>query len=125
MPTVVVHEPYWTATARHADVVLPSTVTLERDDIGAVRTDPHLTAMHRHSRPYAQAHDDYTTFAELARRLGAADTFTEGRDAGAWLRHLYERWRDRYGADRAPDSAGGFGKTGVAAAALRRRLRPR
>ncbi len=103
VPTVVVHEPYWTATARHADVVLPSTVTLERDDIGAVRTDPHLTAMHRHAPPYAQARDDYTTFAELSRRLGVADTFTEGRDADAWLRHLYERWRDRYGADRAPD----------------------
>ena len=95
--TVVVHEPYWTATARHADIVLPATVTLERDDIGASRTDPYLTAMHRHAPPYAQARDDYTTFSALAERLGVADTFTEGRDAAGWLRHLYDQWRARYG----------------------------
>ena len=65
--TVVVHEPYWTATARHADVVLPATVTLERDDIGAARTDPYLTAMHRHAPPYAQARDDYAIFSDAGR----------------------------------------------------------
>src|SRR5207237_8322615 len=43
--TVVVHEPYWTATARHADVVLPSTVSLEREDIGSGKRDTHLIAM--------------------------------------------------------------------------------
>jgi biotin/methionine sulfoxide reductase len=99
--TVVVHEPYWTATARHADIVIPATVTLERDDIGAARTDPFLTAMHRHASPYAQARDDYTTFSALAERLGVADAFTEGRDAVGWLRHLYDKWQRRYGA--APD----------------------
>lgn len=101
--TVVVHEGYWTATARHADVVLPATVTLERDDIGAARTDPYLTAMHRHAPPYAEARDDYDIFTALAGRLGAAARFTEGRDAAGWLRHLYEGWRARYGPDRAPD----------------------
>src|SRR5262249_22040152 len=33
--TIIVHEPWWTATARHADIVLPATTTLERNDIGA------------------------------------------------------------------------------------------
>ena len=33
--TVIVHESAWTATARHADIVLPATITLEREDIGA------------------------------------------------------------------------------------------
>ena len=33
--TVVVHDPWWTATARHADIVLPATTTLERNDIGS------------------------------------------------------------------------------------------
>jgi biotin/methionine sulfoxide reductase len=100
--TIVVHEPYWTSSARHADIVLPATTTLEREDIGASRTDPYLTAMHRYAQPYALAHDDYDTFSELSRRLGVDAEFTEGRDASGWLRHLYEDWRGRYGPGRAP-----------------------
>ena len=91
--TVVVHEPYWTATARHADIVLPSTVSLERDDIGASRTDPFLTAMHARSDRYEQSRDDFATFSALADLLGTGKEFTEGRDAGQWLRHLYDEWR--------------------------------
>src|SRR5436190_16758689 len=30
--TIVVHDIWWTATARHADIVLPATSTLERND---------------------------------------------------------------------------------------------
>lgn len=91
--TVVVHEPYWTPAARHADIVLPTTVTLERDDIGASRTDPFLTAMHAGVPPYEQARDDYRTFSELAAVLGVEKEYTEGRSAEEWLRHLYEGWR--------------------------------
>jgi anaerobic selenocysteine-containing dehydrogenase len=32
--TVVVHDPFWTATARHADIVVPSTMSVERDESG-------------------------------------------------------------------------------------------
>ncbi|GAA0798902.1 molybdopterin-dependent oxidoreductase [Spirilliplanes yamanashiensis] len=91
--TVVVHEPYWTATARHADVVLPVTTTLEREDLGAGRGDTHLVAMQRADAPYAEARDEYAIFAALAGRLGYADAFTEGRTARQWLEHLYEGWR--------------------------------
>ena len=87
--TLVVHETAWTATARHADIVLPCTMTLERDDIGATATDPLMVAMHRLADPVGEARDDYAIFADLAERLGRADAFTEGRDAQAWLRHLY------------------------------------
>src|SRR6476646_63226 len=36
---VIVHEPWWTATARHADIVFPVTTTLERNDIGSSHRD--------------------------------------------------------------------------------------
>jgi biotin/methionine sulfoxide reductase len=45
--TIVVHEPFWTGAARHADIVLPTTVSLERDDLGGNRNDPYLIAMHQ------------------------------------------------------------------------------
>jgi biotin/methionine sulfoxide reductase len=91
--TVILHESAWTASARHADIVLPATVTLEREDIGGSSGDPLLVAMHRAVGPYEQARDDYDIFAELAQRLGIADRFTEGRSARQWLQHLYEPTR--------------------------------
>ena len=68
--TVVVHDPYWTPMARHADIVVPSTTAFERDDFSGSRNDPLLMAMPALAEPYAQSRDDYTTFAELAGRLG-------------------------------------------------------
>ncbi len=87
--TLVVHEIAWTATARHADIVLPCTMTLEREDIGAAATDPLMVAMHRLAEPVGEARDDYLIFTDLAARLGKADAFTEGRDVHGWLHHLY------------------------------------
>ncbi|MDP6708209.1 MAG: molybdopterin-dependent oxidoreductase, partial [Alphaproteobacteria bacterium] len=88
--TIVVHEPWWTATARHADIVLPATTTLERNDIGAGDRDRFVVAMHRAIAPVGEARNDRDIFAGLAERLGFAETFTEGRDEMAWLRHLYD-----------------------------------
>ncbi len=87
--TLVVHEMAWTATARHADIVLPCTMTLEREDIGGAPTDPLMIAMHRLAEPFGAARDDYAIFTDLAKRLGCAEAFTEGRSVEAWLRHLY------------------------------------
>jgi biotin/methionine sulfoxide reductase len=89
--TVVVHEIAWTATARHADFVLPVTMTLEREDIGYSASDPLMVAMHRVAEPFGEAKDDYDVLSGLAQRLGSGDRFTEGRDAREWLEHLYDR----------------------------------
>jgi biotin/methionine sulfoxide reductase len=91
--TVIVHDSAWTASARHADIVFPATVTLEREDIGGSDGDPLLVAMHRAVVPSGWARDDYDTFSALAERLGIADQFTESRSARQWLRHLYEPTR--------------------------------
>jgi biotin/methionine sulfoxide reductase len=87
--TVIVHESVWTASARHADIVLPATITLEREDIGAAAGDPLLVAMHRAVAPYGEARDDYDIFAGLAERLGFGEKFTEGRSPRQWLQYLY------------------------------------
>ncbi|MET9487897.1 molybdopterin guanine dinucleotide-containing S/N-oxide reductase [Nocardia sp. NPDC006630] len=91
--TIVVHDAFWTATTRHADIVLPATMTIERDDFGAGENDPLFVPMPALTRPHGQARDDYAIFAELSEKLGFAKEFTEGRTAQEWLRHLYDEWR--------------------------------
>ncbi len=90
--TVVVHDPYWTAMAKHADIVVPSTTAYEREDYSGSRNDPLLVAMPALTQPYADSRDDYTTFSALAERLGFGEQFTEGRTARQWLVHMYEKW---------------------------------
>ncbi len=87
--TVVVHEPFWTATARHADIVLPATTPLERNDIGGTSQDSVVVAMRQAITPIGEARNDYDIFSALAQRLEAGEAFTEGRDEMAWLRQLY------------------------------------
>ncbi|MCV7278594.1 molybdopterin guanine dinucleotide-containing S/N-oxide reductase [Mycolicibacterium flavescens] len=90
--TIVVHDPYWTAMAKHADIVVPSTTAFEREDYSGSRNDPVLMAMPRLAEPFARSRDDYSTFAALAHRLGFGEQFTEGRTARQWLAHLYDKW---------------------------------
>jgi biotin/methionine sulfoxide reductase len=100
--TLVVHELAWTATARHADVVLPCTMTLEREDIGGNPNDPLLVAMQPVAKPHGEAWDDYAIFSGLAERLGTSAAFTEGRTVRQWLEYLYEPTRAGLAARNLP-----------------------
>jgi len=91
--TIVVQEPWWTALARHADIVLPATTTLERNDIGSASRDRFVRAMHQAIAPVGQARNDADILADLADALGYRAQFTEQRDEMAWLQHLYGMWR--------------------------------
>ena len=88
--TIIVNEPWWTATARYADIVLPATTTLERNDIGASSRDRFIIAMKKAIDPVGDARNDYDIFRTLARGLGFEAAFTEGREEMDWLRHIYE-----------------------------------
>jgi biotin/methionine sulfoxide reductase len=91
--TIVVHESLWTATARHADIVLPATTTLERNDIGGSSRDRFVLAMHRAIAPVGESRNDFDIFRELASRGGFAAAFTEGMDEMGWIEHIYTRQR--------------------------------
>ncbi|MEE4959048.1 molybdopterin guanine dinucleotide-containing S/N-oxide reductase [Pseudomonas alliivorans] len=93
--TIIVHEQFWTAQARYADIVLPATTALERNDIGSSACDRFMIAMQQAIQPVGESRDDYTIFAGLAERMDVAETFTEGRDAQAWLRFIYDDSRQR------------------------------
>ncbi len=103
--TVIVHEPWWTPTARRADIVLPATTAAERNDIGGNSRDPFVFPMPRLIPPVGQARDDWAIFADIADRLGCADHFTAGRDEAGWLRHLWAKTHAKARADgvAAPD----------------------
>ena len=96
--TVIVNECYWTATARHADIVFPATTALERDDIGGASRDPFILAMHKLVEPVGQARNDYQIFAALAERLGAHQAFTEGRSEKQWLEKAWQEISARLAA---------------------------
>lgn len=96
--TVIVHEQFWTAQARFADIVLPATTSLEREDIGSASNDGFIIAMQQHLPPFGAAKSDYAIFAELAQRLGFADVFTQGRDERQWLEAIYADSRPRAAA---------------------------
>jgi biotin/methionine sulfoxide reductase len=96
--TVVVHEQYWTATAKFADVVLPATIMLERDDIGYATREGFLVAMRQAMPPTGEARNDFAIFSALAARLGAEAGYTEGRSEAAWIEHLYADCRAKAAA---------------------------
>jgi biotin/methionine sulfoxide reductase len=87
--TIIIHEPWWTPAARRADIVLPCTTTLERNDIGASARDRFYFAMQQAIPPVGQARTDYDIYSALADRLGFRAQFTAGRTELEWLRHLY------------------------------------
>jgi biotin/methionine sulfoxide reductase len=103
--TIIVHETAWTSSARHADIVLPATTTLERDDIGAADRDPLMIAMKKLIEPVGEALDDYEIFSRIAHRLGKFEIFTENRTSREWLAFLFETTRKALatGGYEAPD----------------------
>jgi biotin/methionine sulfoxide reductase len=92
--TVVVHDCWWTATARHADIVLPATTPLERNDIGSCSQDRFVFAMHQAIKPVGASRNDFDIFRELAARAGHETAFSEGRSEMQWLLRLYDDFRD-------------------------------
>jgi len=100
--TIIVSEPWWNALARHADIVLPATTTLERDDIGSASRDRFILAMKQAIAPFAQARNEFDYMGDIADALGVKQRFAQQRDTAAWLRVIYGRCRDacaRMGTD--------------------------
>ncbi|MEM8731449.1 MAG: molybdopterin-dependent oxidoreductase [Pseudomonadota bacterium] len=93
--TIILHDPYWTATAKRADIVFPATTPYEREDIGMSKLDEYLFHMPQLIPPVGSARDDYAIFSELAVRLGDGATFSEGKSAKDWIDELYHIYRDK------------------------------
>src|SRR5206468_11157838 len=91
--TIAVHDAFWTPMARHADLVLPATMTLERNDIGGSPTEPCLIAMQQAVLPWGDARNASAIFAAPAAPPGVPEPSPEARDGTAGPRHPTPGWR--------------------------------
>ncbi len=89
--TVIVNEPWWTPTAKWADIVFPATTQLERRDICASSHDPWLMLMDKVLDPQHEARSDFEIFRGLSERFGLREAFDENRDEDQWLEHMWSR----------------------------------
>jgi anaerobic dimethyl sulfoxide reductase subunit A len=106
---IVVHDHFLTPTARYADVVLPATTFLERDDMHVPWSGAGHYAffMRRAIEPPGECRNDMDICADLAARLGL-DGYNDKTDE-AWLREFcagteiddFEAFR-RHGLARLP-----------------------
>tara|TARA_R110002072_G_scaffold1017_1_gene8433 strand:+ start:325 stop:2664 length:2340 start_codon:yes stop_codon:yes gene_type:complete len=88
--TVIVNEWCWNSLARHADIVLPCTTSLERSDIALTPKDPFQVVMDQAIDPVGQAKSDHDIFRGIALEMGVEAAFTEGRSPEEWQRWLYD-----------------------------------
>ncbi|HDR1020870.1 TPA: trimethylamine-N-oxide reductase TorA [Pasteurella multocida] len=90
--TIIVNEINWTPTARMADIVLPITTSYERNDLTMTGdySMMHILPMKQVVDPQFEARNDYDVFAELAKRAGVEDKFTEGKTEMDWLKFFYQ-----------------------------------
>ncbi|BCH27345.1 molybdopterin guanine dinucleotide-containing S/N-oxide reductase [Mesorhizobium sp. L-8-3] len=88
--TIIVQDPMFTATAQRADIVLPATTSIERNDLAGNKRSDFILAMRNAIEPVGQSRSDFDIFNAIAMKLGVGERFSEGRDEMGWLRHLYE-----------------------------------
>jgi len=92
--TVIVQENSANALVQHADIVLPVTFPMERNDIGISPRDRFVVANRKACQPHGQARDDFAILADLAELLGFRDSFTANRSELQWIQWIYEGHRE-------------------------------
>ena len=105
--TIIVNEWCWNSMAKHCDVVLPCTTTLERNDIGLAPRDPYIISMQKAVEPVVGSRNDYDIFAGIARAMGIETEFTESRTEAEWIESIYADTVERCAAQgiELPDYA--------------------
>ncbi len=93
--TIIVNEPWWTNTARCADIVLPACTNMERNDVARRKgAANYVMAMQKVVDPLYESRPDFDIYAAVAERLGYKEKFTEGLTEMQWLRKMYKKARE-------------------------------
>jgi trimethylamine-N-oxide reductase (cytochrome c) len=90
--TVVVHDMFWTPTARHADIVLPANTSYERNDIeqGGSYSLRLMTPMRKAIEPLYESRSDFDIFNAISKKLGYGDGFDDGKYEMEWIEGFYD-----------------------------------
>ncbi len=90
---IISQDVWWTAAVRWADVVLPASTTLERDDIssGGTYSIDKIYAMKKVIEPMGEAKSDYEIFRDLAAQFNLDFEFTDGLELIDHIRNAYDR----------------------------------
>lgn len=93
--TVIVTDIVWSATARHADIVLPACTTFERNDITSIGSysNDGIVAMQQAIEPRWESKSDFWICANIAKKLGLEEPYTLGLDEMGWIRRTYDQAR--------------------------------
>jgi anaerobic dimethyl sulfoxide reductase subunit A len=94
---IVVMDNFMTASAKFADILLPSCSNLEEDDIVYQGANVNMGALfltQKAIEPLYESRGHYEVVRGLAKRLGVEERFSEGRDREGWIRYLYAKCRE-------------------------------
>lgn len=87
--TIIVHEHWWNAHARHADIVFPAATFMERNDVIASGRDSFIGWSSSLKAPPEGIFTDHEILRRIATRLDVEAEFTEGLTEDQWLERLY------------------------------------
>lgn len=92
LETIIVQDPMFTITAQQADIVLPATTTLERDDIhyGCIYGRDRIYTQKKVIEPVKESRNDWDIFSKLASMYGKEKEYTGGKTTMDWIRQAYQ-----------------------------------
>lgn len=93
--TVIVTDPYWTATAKMADIVLPACTPFERNDLQFLGHGSHqaIVAIKQIIDRVGESKTDFEICAGIADKLGPnyKEYYTDGKDEMGWVKETYNK----------------------------------
>ena len=92
--TIITNEIWWNSLARHSDIILPTTTSLERNDIGFRHWEQTVSPMHKVIDPVGNSKNDYEIFSLISKKLGFSCQFTENKDEEEWLNSLWNKAKE-------------------------------
>ena len=89
--TIIINDWCWNATAKRADIVLPCTTHVERNDVSLSMRDSFIIRMEKAVDAPENVRDDYEIFRGITRRMNIEPVFSEGKSADDWIRQIYSQ----------------------------------